>query len=647
MVLDTTFTDQYNKVIGQDIQPENSIIQKRDVLTIDLADDVFARIAKKMVKDSENFFNREMSLKERRNKLWTYFFGKQLRERKLKEYQSRFQDNLLYEGMGYLKPIAISQMPDILTSPGTEDPQAKETADMLSKYIDSDIKKKDRRKVLGMAFKHLHLEFVGVIKPYWNPEIDDYDFKWVFPENIVLDHTSPDLDPDHMKFTAEYCQYSVKELVMMFPKKEKQLYDYLRTKGVFLAQGKNENTEEGMNTIVKITEIWFEHIQKVGEGFERQSCVGWLYDDFVFDKMKDPNYDWEGYDQIEGGYNEEDLRLAAMMGEKIPSQKIFHNYFPHPHKPYIFMGFDQWGKQPLDETTIIEQAIPLQEEHDKRGRQISEMLDRARGKNIFSTESGLKTKDIEELDMSDPDTDLLVEGDTRSSHSFIPGEQPSAQAFNDLQMSEQRLFAKMGVNGTVRGKPDSDVATTNQLSREGDFTRADDLTEETINTASRKMAEWILQFIKLRYTKEKFKQSMGANGEVIFSRLSSDTVDNGMEVIITASGTDKIKAKQQAMDMAKLKMIDPLTFFKDLGVSDPQGRVEKLMLFTADPQGYMTKYGMGLENSQQMATALQQPGMMPEQAQLAPGAGPVTGNPQPGDTSQININPPQANASMV
>lgn len=641
MVLDSSFTDQYNKTIGLDIKPENAVIEKRDALSLKLSDETFARTANKLIKDSETFFNREMSLKERREKNWIYYFGKQLRERKLKDYQSRFQDNLLYEGIGYLKPIAISQMPDILTSPGTDDEQAKQTSDMLSKYVDSDIKKKDRRKVLGMAFKHLHLMFIGVIKPYWNPELDDYDFRWVFPENIVLDYTSPDLDPDHMQFVAEYCMYSIKELVMMFPKKEKDLYAALRKYGVFDDGGKNENSEAGMNTRIKITEIWFEHIEqdKQGGTFERQSCVGWMYKDFVFDKMKDPNYDWEGYNQIQGGYDEQTLRDAAMMGEPIPTEKVFHNYFPHPHKPYIFMGFDQWGKQPMDETSIIEQSIPLQEEHDKRGRQISEMLDRARGKHIFSTDSGLKTEDIEELDMSDPDTDLIVEGDTRSSHSFIQGEQPSAQAFNDLQISEQRLFAKMGVNGTVRGKPDSDVATTNQLAREGDFTRADDLTEETINTCSRKMAEWILQFIKLRYTKEKFKKTMGPNGEVIFTNLSQDMVDNGMEVVITASGTDKIKAKQQAMDMAKLKMIDPLTFFKDLGVSDPQGRVEKLMLFSADPQGYMVKYGMGLDNSQQMGEALAQPDMMPEQAQLPP-AGPITGNPQPGDTSQVNINPP-------
>jgi hypothetical protein len=666
---DNSFTDAYNKTIGQEVRPENSVIEKRDGLSISLSDDTFARTANKLIKDSETFYNKEYSLKERREKMWSYFFGKQLRERKLKEYESRFQDNLLYEAIAYLKPIALSQMPDIITSPGSDNPQSKDTSEMLSKYIDSDIKKAERRKVLGMSFKHLQVLLLGAIKPYWDPVIGDYNFRWVFPENLVLDYTSPDLDPDHMQFIAEYVpNYSVKELVMMFPKKEQKLYAALRRYGVFDDGGKNENNEAGMNTKVKITEIWFDHLEQTKENgestFERQACVGWLYKDFVFDKIKDPNYDWEGQTKIKGNVDELSVRLAIATGQPIPTEKVFYNYFDHPSKPYIFMGYDQWGKQPLDETSIVEQAIPLQEEHDKRGRQISEMLDRARGKHIFSTDSGLKTEDIEELDMTDPDADMVVEGNVNNVHSFIPGEQPSSQAFNDLALSEQRLFAKMGVNGTVRGQPSSEVATNNQLSREGDFTRADDLTEETINNASRRMAEWILQFIKLRYTEDKFKKTMGPNGETIFTRLNRDMVDDGMEVVITASGTDKVKAKQQAIDMAKLKMIDPLTFYKDLGVSDPQGRTEKLLTFMSDPQGYMAKYAMGLQDTNAMAGALAQqpaqPGLPPGQApvpgappaaQFAPpnpqAAGPITGNPQPGNTAQVNVLPPQPSNSLV
>ena len=81
-------------------------------------------------------------------------------------------------------------------------------------------------------------------------------------------------------------------------------------------------------------------------------------------------------------------------------------------------------------------------------------------------------------------------------------------------------------------------------------------------------------------------------------------IEDEMEIEITASGTDKLKAERRALDMAKLKVIDPHTFYEDIGASDPQGRTMKLMLFLQSPEEYTAKYGMGLEDSQQMGNKL-------------------------------------------
>ena len=58
------------------------------------------------------------------------------------------------------------------------------------------------------------------------------------------------------------------------------------------------------------------------------------------------------------------------------------------------------------------------------------------------------------------------------------------------------------------------------------------------------------------------------------------------EVTITASGTDKLKAERRAVDMAKMKLIDPHTFYTDIGMSDPADRTLKLMLFLQSPAEY-------------------------------------------------------------
>jgi hypothetical protein len=650
--MENSFTDATTMPIGIDINPKEQLVTPRSSLDIELSDKDFIKSATEMVQSSKTFYESKYDLTARRTRNESYLWGRQLRERKMKSFEGQFNDNIIYEALAYLKPIALSRLPDITIAPGPN-PNDEKLAEDLTKVVDNDIKDDQRRKVLAQAFKHLPVYYVGVIKPFWNPEIGesgDWDFKVVHPENIVFDHTSSTNNPADMNFVNEYVEYSVKELVMRFPQKEQELYQELRKTGIFVGN-KNEKTENGMNSKVKISEIHFKNYEKKGDGYEAVECVGWYYGTLVLSKMKTPNFDWEGVVKVitpEGMSTEEYLRQSILMGQEPQTEKIYNNYFDYPRKPYILINYDQWGKMPLDETSIIEQAIPVQEEHDKRGRQLSLMLDRSRGKNVFSSESGLKKEDIEDLDMADPNTDLMVEGAVNTSFAHIQGDQPGAQIFQDLANTENRIFGKMGVNGAVRGQPTSDTATTNQIARESDFTRADDLTEETINRAAREMAEWILQFIKLRYTEQHYRRVLGADGTQTYIALSRDMVNDGMEVTISASGVDKLKAKQQAMDMAKLQMIDPLTFFKDLGVADPKGRAEKLLMFTQDPAGYMAKYVMGMNNARDLANGLANTqGGADVQPSINEAVGPTTDNPQPENTQQVNIEPPAQTAPMV
>jgi hypothetical protein len=161
------------------------------------------------------------------------------------------------------------------------------------------------------------------------------------------------------------------------------------------------------------------------------------------------------------------------------------------------------------------------------------------------------------------------------------------------------------------------------------------------------MAEWTLQMIKLRYTDYHFRKFLGDKGQVTFMRLRGDMISDGMEVIIKASGTDKVKSKNQAMDMAKLQMIDPLSFFEDLGVSDPKGRVEKLMLFQTNPAEYMVRFAMnpGENPAAQMGTMLNG---VPPQAPVQPGQPPVAPQqPQQPQLSNQGVNPTPQNTGVV
>lgn len=620
--INTPIFDSVTDPIGSTQTGRDGVVVQRDSLTLDIDDKEFIRVANRNIKGSTNFFESKYRLSARREEMETYLFGRQLVGKIFKKYESPYVDNIIYESEAYLKPMALSRMPDLIAKPGTDNPESQKTADDVTSVVDTSIKSRELRRVLGMAFKHMPVGLLGTVKWFWNPEKGkkgDWDFRNVHYENIVLDHTASTNDQKDMQFIAEAIEYSVKEWVMRFPDKEKDFYKALHDAGVFNGET-NENNDKGMNTKVKGWEVWFDWYEKRGDEYEKLQGVAWFYKELLFKKMKNPNWDWEGtpqtfkYDSAtkkKSVPTEQDL-MNSILGNEAPemqTETVYRNHLDTPEKPYIFLGYDQWGKTPLDETSRIEQNIWKQKAVDRRGTQVNEMLNRARGKHIFSAMDGLKAEDIQEMDLNDPDEDVLVKGKVNDVHGYIPGEQPSAQMVQNLGDTRERIFSTAGVNGAVRGAVETDVATTNQIAREGDFTRVDDLTDDTINYAAEKMANGILQLIKLRYTEDHLVKVLGDDGKVAFKKINQDMIEDGMEVSIIASGTDKLKGEQRAMDMAKLKMIDPHTFYKDMGMSDPSGRTKKLMLFTLSPELYMQEV-MGNSGAAGLAGALdaQNPG---------------------------------------
>ena len=178
-------------------------------------------------------------------------------------------------------------------------------------------------------------------------------------------------------------------------------------------------------------------------------------------KIKNPYFDYEGSDQIFAYDNpelesskrpvtEDEMKQSLITGQfpaHVKQDKVYRNYFASPRVPYYFMVYDQWGKQPLDETTAFEQNVQIQHMLDKRVKQINETLAN-RGHHIWSKESGLKSSMIEKMDHNNPDEDYVVDGDVSKVHEFIPPERPTQQEFQDIQMLHDRMFALSGSNAS-------------------------------------------------------------------------------------------------------------------------------------------------------------------------------------------------------
>lgn len=589
-----------------------------DPLHLGLDDEKFTNTAIKLLKNSREFFEKK-NLYERRKKNEKYYFGKQIEELEKKNYfrenEARYMDNIIWESEATIKPIALSRIPDLIIKNAKETKESKFLGKKLTDVINNRLRKRENRQVLGMAYKHRPVYFVGVIKYLWDPEMGrfgDYKFDWVHPDNIDVDQTATSNDVNKMNWIAHHYDMTAKEILMKFPEKKEE---FLKAAGWTEQDVKDENK---LLTSIRLTELWFTWYEEESDGWERIEGVAWLWTKkrLLFKKIKNPNWDWSG-EKIIVKFDpqtkettrptEGEVREQLMTGNTnsgLMARRVYHNYFENPEKPFILLGYDQFGMQAYDETSRIEQVLYLQDNVNKRGKQITDMADHARGKNVFSTESGLTASDIEEIDMMDPQQDMLLEGEIGKVWSLIPGVQPTPALFEDQQLNRERVFAKAGAHGTTRGEREAqETATGRQILREADYSKQDDEVEDTINFAAERMARASLQMIKLRYTEQHLVRLLGEEGKLVFMQVSRDDVEDGMEVEVAASAVDKLRRKSEAYELASMQMIDPVSFFEDIEMPNPQERAERLMVFTLAPDLYLQQY-VKERDVNQMAQAL-------------------------------------------
>lgn len=648
--------------------PQEDVGEIKDPLALTgIDDDDLVEIVDDWIEKTRAFYKKEYDLYEVRKRNEIYRFGRQINElvkkNKLKDYEARTLDNVIYEIERTEKPLALSSLPDLIVSPGQNTDQSKQLAELITQVVNSDLQKEENRKVLGMAWQHRPVYRVGIIKCIWNPEafggLGDYEFVYVHPDAVDFDHMATEASADKMGYISHKVSLTVKKVLMMFPKSKEKFLAELRRQGVM---GKNdaEPNWKSLATSIDIREVWFTDYQPAEDGkWQRVEGVLWKYRKCMLGKMKNPYFDYDGELQtftyenpmLESSKRRvtlEEMKQSLVTGQFPPNvtqETVYHNFFDSPKKPFFFMVYEQWGKQPIDETTHLEQNIYNQDALDSMNKQIQETL-KKKGHHIWSKMSGLTAAMIKQMDHNNPNEDYIVNGIPSEQHEFIPPERPEPQEFQDLDRLHDRMYALASAT-SIRGEVQDEAVTNNQIGRESNYTVMDDMVEEMINKAAQWMAGWAMHMIKTRYTQAHFKKILGAKGEWVFMQVHQDFVEDGQAVMIKASGTDKLRKQNNALNLAKMDKIDPLSLYEDMDLDDPEGRTAKMVSFKTDMPLYLSAFVETAATSTpqlaQKLMALTQAGQntpsdggQPGQANPNGPAGPTTNN-----TQQIAANPPQ------
>lgn len=155
-----------------------------------------------------------------------------------------------------------------------------------------------------------------------------------------------------------------------------------------------------------------------------------------------------------------------------------------------------------------------------------------------------------------------------------------------------------------------------------------------------------MQMIKTRYTQEHFRKILGKKGEWVFLQVHQDFVEDGQAVLIKASGTDKLRTQNNALNLAKMGQIDPLSLYTDMDLDDPEGRTAKMIAFKSDMPLYLSAFvETAATSTPELAQKLMaltqqaQPGTPPGVSRQAQPNGP--GGPSTNNTQAIASNPQQ------
>lgn len=463
--------------------------------------------------------------------------------------------------------------------PANETDEANEIANNLQKYFLEKYKLLKIKKKVRKGLRNLFFSRIFILKAYWNKEIDDFDFITKDPRNIrIRKMASTIYDTD---FVIEEVEESISNILSMFPENSellKQKLSVVSGKEVFLNDRK-----------IKYKEAWI------------NGYVLYSYGSILLKEEKHPYWDWDGIRMTKeeqetlkkySGKRRRVLmnRIKAIQKLRITDQnnqyeQYLYNYLDKPIAPYIFGTILDVEESPAGEITLIEQVSSLQEEINKRKRQISDNADLMNGRWMVDT----KQCDVSKADlqaMKNNPKGIIAGPGVLSGIKIETGKELPSFVKDDLSHSINEVDNIFGTGPTFRGEGgDKETATGRAILREQSQLGLDELSD-LMDDIHLQIYAWQMQFIKVRYTESHFVKLMGSIKSTETIELMQDDIEEGIEVKVIPGSIfpeDRIYKSERAFEALKAGLIAPISYFETAGFDNPQEEAKKLEMYKTNP----------------------------------------------------------------
>lgn len=500
-----------------------------------------------------------------------FLLGDQLNEKEFLRNDSKYVDNRLFASVRAILSYVTGQLakPDITPSKGDEIylKGARDIGSALYQHaVDEKVEYKVRAAVLNLISRKR-----GYLKLRYDPNVGlngDIVTEVCNPEDIIIDRDAGYLQNPAKIYHRIRC--SIDELTARFPDKKTEILEaFSIRRGVY------------SQTSRKVTyfECWFTYMD---DGKPKEGVCWFIAEKhLILDKMANPNWVY-----LKSNKKEKEANVTSI-----------------PPKPFVSFNYINTGHSFIDETCLVEQARPMQEMLNKRGRQIWENADYVNGRWIASKKA-FSQEDARNLINKGAKTVALADREDVSSVLVNVASAPLPNYVeNTLLDARNEIDQMMGTPSVFKGaQPDQqDTLGRDLMVKQQAGAMQDDLVR-AVALAMEDYYKILLQMMRVYYTDDYWFQTKGGDGKYEFILLNGNKLDSNVKVSVQTDSTlplDKASIRATAMDLWKAgNAIDYKSLMEDLGLPNPDVRAERYLKSNLDPVNYLKSIEMDQINAE-------------------------------------------------
>lgn len=459
-----------------------------------------------------------------------YYFGKQTDMDKIPSDMSNTVQNQIFMGVETIVPIMTANPPQFVVEPPEESDQSVKYADNLQRVLSALYDTKDIRTKGEMLMRHMAIYRFGAWKPYWDYEENDANVKYVRPKRLYFPKVTTELP-----YVMEKVDITAQEFKDFFG--EKKFGEFLKNRGV-------EYTEESLPRISGLYTIW--------EIWTKDLLFWKSGKSYIIDKRKNPNYDFDNRDK---------------------------NHFLYPKIPYIIASTFRLGNEPVGETDLIQQTIPIQDVVNVSNRLIINNATKT-GNAQWFIDSAVMTEEEARTKITNS-SGLIVFGSGVANPNLMRRDAPPPLPayIENIKISAERAFDNIfGTHSTTRGeRGQQETLGGRLLLKQADIGRID-LAVREYERCVAELGNWFVQLMRINYVNKKTFRYYGESG-LQFINLLPEQIEKGIKVIVksgTTLPTDELSKRREALELWGMNALDPTSLYQRLKFPNPEETAQKL-----------------------------------------------------------------------